>query len=238
MTANEMADELEVLFNKVTNNDSPGYEDAELSLILNKSQERFRNQIYSGSNKLQEGFEETEKRRKDLSELTKNVEISTASSNQLGTLPNGTFYDLPDDFLYAIKEEVTINSSEECIDGNRIRVKPITHDEYAINVDNPFKQPYDGLVWRLDYSRTTDNTNPKRHELITDGTYNITTYHLRYLRRLADIVVDRVTPTNQINCVLDESTHRRIIDIAVEILLEITVDNRLQTNLLLNQTNE
>lgn len=238
MTANEMADELEVLFNKVTNNDSPGYEDAELSLILNKSQERFRNQIYSGSNKLQEGFEETEKRRKDLSELTKNVEISTASSSQLGTLPNGTFYDLPDDFLYAIKEEVTINSSEECIDGNRIRVKPITHDEYAINVDNPFKQPYDGLVWRLDYSRTTDNTNPKRHELITDGTYNITTYHLRYLRRLADIVVDRVTPTNQINCVLDESTHRRIIDIAVEILLEITVDNRLQTNLLLNQTNE
>ena len=52
------------------------------------------------------------------------------------------------------------------------------------------------------------------------------------------MTVDRTTPTNQLNSVLDESTHERILDIAVEIALEITVDNRLQTNLLLNQTNE
>lgn len=238
MTANEMADELEVLFNKVTNNDAPGYEDTELSTVLTKAQERFVFQTYAGTNKLREAFEETEKRRKDLNELISNSELTTGSSNQTGALPNGTLYDMPTDFMYAVSEQVTISSSDECINGARIKVKPITHDLYAENIDNPFKQPSEELVWRLDYSRVTASTDPKRHELITDGSYTISKYHVRYLRQPPNIVVDRTTTANQVNCILNETTHRRIIDIAVELLLEITVDGRLQTNLLLNQTNE
>ena len=244
MTANEFADRLELHFNKIANNDAPGYEDAEWSVLLTKAEERFFLQNYAGTNKLREGFEETEKRRKDLSELTSNSELtSTAvSSSQTGILPNVVYYDLPTDFLYSIKEDVTISSIDECVTGKRIKVKPITHDEYTVNIENPFKQPfatsYDGLVWRLDYSRAVVGTDPKRHELITDGSFTITVYHLRYLKRLPGMTVDRTTPTNQLNSVLDESTHERILDIAVEIALEITVDNRLQTNLLLNQTNE
>ncbi len=234
-----MADIFELLFDKITNNDAPGYEDTEISVLLTKAEERFFLQNYTGTNKLREGFEETEKRRKDLSELTSNSELisTSVSSSQVGTLPNGVFYDLPTDFLYSIKEEVTISSDDACVNGNRIKVKPITHDEYTVNIENPFKQPYDELAWRIDYSRETSTSN-KRHELITDGSYNVTTYHLRYLKRLPGITVDRTVTTNQVNSALDESTHRRIIDIAVELALEITVDGRLQTNLLLNQTNE
>jgi hypothetical protein len=237
MTANNMADEWEIYFDKVTNFDSPGYEDTEISLLLTKAEERFFFQNYTGSNKLREGFEETEKRRKDLSELISNANVTVSSTDQTGILPNGTFYDLPTNFLYSIKEEVTIASDDACANGNRIKVKPITHDEYTVNLENPFKQPYDELVWRLDYSRETTIT-AKRHELITDGSYTVSAYHLRYLKRLPGITVNRTTTTNQVNSLLDESTHRRIIDMAVEIALEITVDNRLQTNLLLNQTNE
>ncbi len=238
MTANEMRYAFDVSFDKITNFDAPGYEDAEVSLLLNKAQERFLLQTYAGTNKLKEGFEETEKRRKDLNELTKNSVITTPSVSQTGTLPNGTLFDLPTDFLYAIKEEVVISSEDECDNGKRVKVKPITHDEYTINIENPFKQPYNELVWRLDYSRTTDNTNPKRHELITDGTYNITEYHLRYLRRLSNIVVDLDVPANQVHCVLDEITHQRIVDLAVEIALELTVDPRLGSNVQLNTKNE
>lgn len=238
MTANEMAYNFEVSFDKITNFDSPGYEDSEISSLLNKAQERFFFQTYTGTNKLREGFEETEKRRKDLSELVKNAIITSTSVSQTGTLPNGTLYDLPTDFIYAIKEEVVIASEDECDDGKRIKVKPITHDEYTINIDNPFKQPDNTLVWRLDYSRTTDNTNPKRHELITDGSYTISAYHLRYLRRLPAIIVDLDTPANQVHCVLDEITHQRIVDLAVEIALELTQDQRLMTNVQLNNKNE
>lgn len=225
-------------FDKMNNDNAPGYEDSEISLLLNKAQERFLLQTYSGTNRVKEAFEETEKRRKDLSELVKNSDISLASASQTGVLPNGTFYDLPTNFLYAIKEEVTISSDNECDNEKRIKVKPITHDEYTINIENPFKQPYNELVWRLDYSRTTDNTNPKRHELITDGSYDITTYHLRYLRKPTDIVVDLDTPANQVHCVLNEITHQRIVDLAVEIALENTVDPRLVTNVQLNTKNE
>ena len=40
MTANNMADEWEIYFDKVTNSDSPGYEDSEISLLLTKAEER------------------------------------------------------------------------------------------------------------------------------------------------------------------------------------------------------
>jgi hypothetical protein len=238
MTANEMSFEFKVGYDKITNFDAPGYEDEEISLLLNKAQERFFLQTYAATNKFKEGFEETEKRRKDLSELIANATISVASATQTGSLPNGTLYDLPTNFLYAIKEEVTISSEDECDNGKRIKVKPITHDEYTINIDNPFKQPDNELVWRLDYSRTVDNVNPKRHELITDGSYTISAYHLRYLRRLPNIVVDEAIPANQVNCILDEITHRRIVDLAIEIALEMSVDPRLQTNVGLNNKNE
>lgn len=238
MTANQMADRVELYFEKIANNAAPGYEDTEWSVILSKAQQRFFLQDYSGTEKYREAVEETEKRRKDLSELTSNTNITSSSSDQTGVLPNGTLYDLPTDFLYALSEEVTISSSDSCVNGNRIRVKPITHDEYVVNAENPFKQPDATLVWRLDYSRETVGTNPKRHELVTDGTYTISNYHLRYLRRPPDIVVDRTTVTNAVDCILDEITHERIIDIAVEIVLELTTDPRLQTNMGLNLKNE
>ena len=79
MTANEFADRLELHFNKIANNDAPGYEDAEWSVLLTKAEERFFLQNYAGTNKLREGFEETEKRRKDLSELTSNSELTIST---------------------------------------------------------------------------------------------------------------------------------------------------------------
>ena len=237
MTANQMADEFEVIFDKITNNDSPGYEDTEISVFLNRGLDEFVDDTYTGTNLTKESFEETEKRRKDLSELTSNAEITTPSTSQTGNLPNGTIYDMPSDFLYAIKEEATISSEDECVDGRRILVKPVSHDYYGNNIDNPFKKPFDELVWRVDYSRTTAGTGNKRHELITDGSYDITTYHVRYLKNPTAIVVNRTTPASMVNCILDQSTHRRIIDRAVKIALEVTADPRLQTNVAISKAN-
>lgn len=235
MTAAELKENFLVLYDKVTNFAAPGYEDYEINIFLNKAQEQLIKRYYNyKGNKYKEGFEETEKRRKDLSELTRNADLSATSisSSQSGISPNGVLYDLPSELLYTLREEVTIKSNDSCLNGNRISVKPITHDEYTINKKNPFKRPDSTLVWRLDYGRDNQTTNQRRHELITDGSFNITTYHLRYLKRPLDIDVNGTTSE------LDESVHREIIDIAVRIAAGITDPASYQIKVNEEQTTE
>lgn len=219
MTALEMKRSFLVLYDKITNFAAPGYDDEEISLFLTKAQDRVVLYDYNpNGNKYNEGFEETEQRRKNLGELVNGTTIISPSVSQTNTLPNGKFFDLPNDCLWAISEEVTISSSDSCINGNRISVKPITHDEYVINKKNPFKKPDSELVWRIDY-------NTRRHELITDGTYNITNYHLRYLIRPQPIITDTSVingVTGPKDCQLNSMIHERIVDEAVKIATGIT----------------
>lgn len=217
MTAAEMKEDFLILYDKITNFDAPGYEDDEISSFLSRAQERTILHIINPlGNKYQAGFELTEKRKKDLSELVSNGVLITSVSTP-DNKPNGAFFDLPGNFLYAISEEATISSTDPCYDGKRILVKPITHDLYAKNIKNPFKKPYGELIWRLDYSRAAVGTNPKRHELITDTPSTVTQYHLRYIRRPVDIDITAGT-----DCELDEITHRQIVDEAVAIATGVT----------------
>lgn len=220
MTNQEMKQEFLILYDKITNFDAPGYSDLEISIFLTKGQERVFFSFYNPlGNLFREGFEETEARRKDLQELVAGATISAPSAVQTGTLPNGVFYDLPSDCLYVISETVTTSSDLACSNNKKIRVKPITHDEYAINLNNPFKNPnINSYIWRLDY-------NTRRHELITDGTFTIANYHIRYIKTLTPIVIGSNTVdgiSGPQNCLLNAITHKRIIEEAVKIATGIT----------------
>jgi hypothetical protein len=111
-------------------------------------------------------------------------------------------------------------------------VRPITHDQYTINYFNPFKKPYDELCWRIDFSKEVAlGTYPRRHEIITDGTYTIEEYSVRYYKRPPPIIVPIpiVYPPFSIDgvlvpagfagqdCVLDAGVHKQIIDKAVRL---------------------
>lgn len=221
MDANQMRYEFDVLFDKITSLDSPGYTDREVSVFLTKAQDIFIKNGYNPFNSL----EQTDRRRREFVELKRNYNSSTPSTSQVGVNPNGTFYDLPADFMLPLKEECTIASSNPCIQNTRISINVITEDEYTIQLKNPFKRPAaQGLdtdfAWRLDFSQ---NGN-KRVELITDGTFTISTYHLRYLKEPQDIVpvTGDGTTTTQLDCELDNLSHREIIDIAVRIAAGVT----------------
>lgn len=236
MTNQEMKQEFLILYDKITNFDAPGYEDVEISVFLTKAQERVVLSRYRGiANKYQEGFEETEIRRKELQELVKGVTLSTPSTTQTGVLPNGVFFDLPKDFLFAISEEVTTESTTECNDGIRLMVKPVTHDEYSINVKNPFKKPnIRNYVWRLDYSGD-------KHELVTDGSFNISEYHLRYMKELVPIIIGTDTVDGVAgpqDCELNQIIHKRIVDEAVKIATGITDPEKYQIKNIEQQAGE
>lgn len=221
MTAIEMRDLFLILYDKVTNLAAPGYEDQEIEGFLNKAQLQFVKQRYhSRGNKYQEGVESTEKRRKDLSELTRNAELLggvSNSSDQTGVLPNGEFFDLPDSFLYTLMEEVTINHDDECYNGNRIKVKPITHDEYNAYISNPWKKPDETTAWRLDFSSDPTGAQEIRHEIVVGDNISVDRYYVRYIKNPSLISV-----VNGIDSEINESVHEEIVDIAVRIATGIT----------------
>lgn len=241
MTANEMKYDFLLKYDKITNFSSPGYTDREIGRILTSAQDEFiRTRYIPKGNKYNEGFEETEKRSKDLAELTRGPRdnsgslVTSISSNQNGVVENGTFFNIPTDVLYVISEEAIVDS-ENCKTNENLLlpVKRITHDYYTINKRNPNRKPYidgtDGLVWRLDYSTSQDATPERRVELITDGSFDILEYHVRYIKKPLEIVPfipptqggDGTTTAIQ-NCELDSSTHPEIVNIAVRIATGIT----------------
>jgi hypothetical protein len=52
---------------------------------------------------------------------------------------------------------------------------------------------------------------------------------MRYLKNPSNITVDRDIPANQQNCELDESTHRVIIDIATDLMMQRVKEQKVQT---------
>jgi len=207
---------------------SPAYDDRQISYLLTQGQWRVFIKRYNPlGNKYQKGFEADEMRRRDLEQLIKPALYDSAvavpadvseielSSSQDGSHPNGIFLDLPDDFLYAIEEAALLDSNSV-----ESWVKPVKHDEYLANINNPYKKPYSGLVWRMDISRltqpegTSDGT-PKRTELILPDSESLSKYRVRYLSTPPNIICDEFEPNNQRHCILDESLHDEIVKEAV-----------------------
>ena len=237
MTANEMADMLEEKLDRADSFGSPGYEDFDLTSVLTEAQDLYVKKFFDEmNNRKQKGFEETEIRNQGLSALVKDGDNLTASADQTGIIVNnnvtGKFYDLPDDHMYTIYEECTIDK-KECDTGAFIIgwVDVIAHNEMQRYNWSKYKRPFyrvDGncRVWRSEFNRVNSGRTTiaaktdKRHELFTDGTFNVTNYHIRYVKNPLTITVDRTTPTNQRNCELDISTHMVIVGIATDLMLQ------------------
>ena len=235
MTANQMADMLEEKLDRADSFGSPGYEDFDLTSVLTEAQHLYVKKFFDEvNNRKQKGFEETEIRNQGLSALVKDGDNLSVSTDQVGVIVNnnvsGTFYDLPNDHMYTIYEECTIDK-KECDTGAFIIgwVNIVAHNEMQRYNWSKYKKPFyriDGncRVWRSEFSRTR-----KRHELFTDGTFNVTNYHIRYVKNPKEIKVERANSANQRNCELDTSTHVVIVGIATDLMLQRVKEQKVQT---------
>lgn len=245
MTANQMADELELKLDRSDSFGSPGYEDFELSSVLSEAQTLYVKKYFDElNNRKGKGFEEIEIRNQGLAALIKDAASCPVSASQVGVIVNGDvagkFFDLPSDHMYTIFEECTLDQKDCTTGENTIAyIIVVAHNEIQRFSWNKYKKPFSktyGLarVWRGEYSRATSGILPsapataKRHELFTDKTFNITNYHIRYVKNPELIVVDRTTTANQRNCELDESTHRVIIDIATDLMMNRVKEQKMQ----------
>jgi len=233
MTLAEMHIEFKLGLDKTDSLNYPNFEPEEIDLWLNRAQDRFVKTRYVHNNKT-ETFEETQKRTDDLRTIVTEATI-IPSAIQTPTKPNGILFDLPDGsispdiYWFAINEECEIRY-EDCngswVD-ERTGVYATSHNDYDKLVDDPFNKPDKGVVLRLMHGRWA--------ELITDGSYTINQYFLRYIRQ--PIRLDIIN-SPLMSCELAEHTHIEIVSIAVGLALENIASPRFQSHMVTEVTGE
>jgi hypothetical protein len=238
MTVQEILDYMRLRYDAYASQDAPGYDDDDLVSLFNKAQKVFAKSLYNEfGNPTRKGAEESEKRSKDLVQLKAHDVITPPFA--VGDHPNSYFVKLPEDFWVTLKEELDItytNSCGETVSDSRIPVKPIREDYYNANVKNPYKRPYEELVWRFDRERDDINsqvssTNSKRNEIILFDGATPDNYRVSYYRAPKDIIDPAVAPSF---CEFDEMHHEKIADLAVELAMQTTDRPGLQSKMIEN----
>jgi len=245
MTNQELKNEFLIHYNAIATNSAPGLDDYEISVFLTKAQlELVKSHYNPMGNKYNDGFENSEKRRVDLRELLVNHLSVTELNNPAKINVDSQFFTIPNNVFLIVQESARV-SGEACLNGVYIDVYPKTHDEYNLQIKNPFKKPDADHIWRLDYSKLNGS---KVVELISP--YNIVEYRLRYLKYPSPIVLTNLATafpneglsidgiTANTPCELNEEIHREIIDRAVELALRDYKPSNLESKVQLDQRNE
>ncbi len=236
MTKQEFLNNFYLQMDKVASSALPGYEPAKIAAMATEAQEVLVVTYYTGNNSSRTSFEETEKRIEDLGELVKPGILTPAAYNPLLNMPNGVFVTLPntlitsgptdysDVYWFTVYEEVL--TTDKC--NPRKYVVEINHNEYnAINSD-PYNKPNKNKVWRM-------RIEGRKHELITDGTYTITSYIYRYVKKPTPI--NLTTNLTQSVSQLSDHMHRELVRKTVEIATkDIEAYNRMQAEQATNNT--
>lgn len=202
MTNEEFSNEFDVLYNNITSNQAPGLDEYEKSVLLTRAQEELVKAFFDArTNKIQEGFDSSQKRQYDFSSLIKTSKMSYLG---LEDIEDGEFYNRIDSrsVLFTPPGDLflTINEILEDLDGKQYTIIPISYTEYARNMVKPYAYPPKRQIWRLisDNSLNTNigvymhqttttpnvfifkniNTKPLdiTVEFIEDGSYNPTSY--------------------------------------------------------------
>lgn len=250
MTKQEFYDKFLVEYDKVASLGAPGYQATELSILASEAQESLITKKYGpNSNRLKEGFEETEKRIQELGELVKYKTISTFSTSFFtngvaAILPNSLLdttnadttnsagpTNFDDVYWFTIYEDAITNQLDCTIANNTTvyvtaEVIPVSHDQLNLALDNPFRKPYlkgdSARVFRV-------RSGGRKHELITDGSFNITDYKIGYIKKPTPI--DLTTNTSDPVCDLNDNFHRELLQETLEIAKRTVQDPSLALNL-------
>lgn len=213
MTKQEFLTRFYLQTDKVSTLSGPGFEPIEVGKLATIAQEALVLERYNPSNKSREGFEETEKRVQDLGELVAIKSITPQLPSSLN-FPNGVFCELPntqlqsaedfsDVFWLPILEYVITKSTDSCKNNKRIQIKDIKHVELEQLLQDPFNRPSIEWVFRV-------RTSGLKHELITDGSFSVKEYIVRYIKKPQPI--DLTTTLSDQVSELSDHVHQELLE--------------------------
>ena len=223
MIRSEMHTAFDLEIDKSSSLYTPQFEDTEKDFWLTSAIQTFSKTRYSGLNVKGESFEQTQKRIDDLRTLVVEETISSLTS---GDKPNSYFADLTtlaNDYWFTLGEEVTINFTPfggSSAQDYRFGITECTTDRYRDKIDDPYSEH----VLHYNEAKPLRLFQGDDVELIGDGNYTITDYHIRYLKAPAEV---NDTPTD---CDLPEHTHPEIVKMAANMALENIEQERYRTH--------
>ena len=234
MSAEEMDNMFDVLYNNITSNQAPGLNAYEKSVFLTKAQDEIIKNYFnpkSKGNNTQEGFDGSAKRQVDFSTLIQTwSKESDFDESYFDPRDNTQSVSLPVNVMFIINEMVTVIRNTKPV---LLQVVPIKFDEYSRLMCKPYKRPLKYQAWRL-----TNNDTANKADIIIGPSDTLSKYTIRYVKRPTPIVVadlDGITidgddTGKKKDCILDPILHEEIVQRAVE-LAKVAWTNTGQDNL-------
>lgn len=229
MTREEFSNSFDVSLNSYKNNPNFGnsfdsvniaLDEYEKSVFLTKAQEEVIINLYNGKNIYGDSFESTEEIRRYLDSLVKTTTYqATDSIEDVTKLSDSSIiFPLPNDIAFITLEQIKYSDeSLGCADGSIASVYPVTHDEYEVIKNNPFRGPSKYKAIRIDYG---DN----KVEIISK--YNIGEYLIKYLSKPKPIILEDLPDNLSIegysmatDCELNPLLHNTILTRAVQLAI-------------------
>lgn len=220
MTLEELSNEFDVLYNSITSNQAPGIDEYEKSVFLTKAQNEILKSYFDPRlNKVQEGFDDSQRRQIDFSMVTKVWKESNVSeAAKFDPRTNSKSVDIPSDVLIVVNERLTVNRGTPAKTAY-LTIVPIQFTEYDRLMSKPYKRPLKWQAWRI-FSGENSVTSS---DLVVGPEDIIQTYEMRYIARPTPIILadlDGLTIDNESKaseCVLDPILHPEILQRAVEL---------------------
>lgn len=235
MTNQEFSNEFDVLYNSIASNQAPGLDEYEKSVFLTKAQsEILREYFNSRVDGTNGGFDGSQKRQYDFSQLIKTATLSEAT-NVTHLDKRSKCFLFPKDYFLSVNEIISDSDRQ-------YSVVSISYSDYQRLMMKPYAYPPKKTVWRLFTSTSTiteadsasseanisaqsdDNksyTTPVAE--IIGKTGDSITYSLRYVKKpnpiiLLDLDGDDVSiegKQKESSCELPTQLHQEILERAV-----------------------
>lgn len=154
MTLEEFSTEFDVLYNSITSNAAPGFNDYEKSVLLTLAQEELiKSYFVANNNTTGVGLDGSQKRHYDFSTLIKIKSLKNIVYDIITTKVKIPLLNKDANALFLIPNDVFLILNEHLIakDNNYI-VFPISYDTYNLLMSKPFPYPNKRQAWRLDSS--------------------------------------------------------------------------------------
>ena len=208
----QMYNDFQLVYNNLASNLAPGLTTQEISMYLTKAYHSLVSQLY-------QSYEKDEFSRQALSPLTSSKKITPSSEPMDKIVPEAVLFELTDDILYIVNESIEMSSNAlKCFKNRRIKVIPITHDDFFSAYENPFRLNQTTAL-RLNISH-----EGKRFSEIVCKDSHIKNYSIRYLRKPLPIVLEELEEdeaifniTAETECELDTIYFSDIVKLAAQL---------------------